>query len=271
VSALDEFLEQLSSYEGTRADRAALIAAAAKKLTGQSTLTVRQLCDYFERAHFARPNQTILMRALTSDRRVSVRQRTVRALADADALLEEKFPGLGATTDSAAALSADVHVSLRQTPLIDEAFVTDLEKMLELYAQLHTLENSMRRLIEKVLSDRLGPTWWDVAASAPMKRKHDDRLQKEKTRKWLPTRASLGPLYSLDWSDLITLMRKYESEFQPLIGEIDFLHRYADLGLIRHVVAHHGIIDEPDEFGRVKLALRDWQRQIGPALHRSAG
>ena len=36
-----------------------------------------------------------------------------------------------------------------------------------------------------------------------------DRLDKEKTRKWLPARASLGPLYSLDWSDLITLIRKY--------------------------------------------------------------
>jgi hypothetical protein len=99
-----------------------------------------------------------------------------------------------------------------------------------------------------------------------MKRKHEDRLDKEKTRKWLPARASLGPLYSLDWSDLITLMRKYEGSFLPLIGDVDFLHRYADLGLIRHVVAHHGFIDEPKEFERVKIALHDWQKQVGPNL-----
>jgi hypothetical protein len=124
----------------------------------------------------------------------------------------------------------------------------------------------MRRLVEKVLNRELGPGWWDKAASGPLKRKHTDRLEKEKTRKWLPARASLGPLYSIDWSDLITLMRKYEAAFLPYIGEIDFLHRFADLGLIRHVVAHHGFIDENEEFERVKLALRDWQKQVAPAV-----
>lgn len=86
------------------------------------------------------------------------------------------------------------------------------------------------------------------------------------SRKWLPARSSLGPLYSVDWSDLISLMRKFEGDFIPYLGEIDFLHRYKDLGLLRHVVAHHGFIDDQAEFDRVKLALRDWQKQVGEAL-----
>jgi hypothetical protein len=126
----------------------------------------------------------------------------------------------------------------------------------------------MRRLIDMVLSAHLGNEWWDTAAAQAHKRKHSDRLEKEQSRKWLPSRSELGPLYSLDWSDLITLMRKYEVQFLPFIGDIDFLHRYADLGLLRHVVAHHGFVDNSHDFERVRLALHDWQTQIGSALAR---
>ena len=265
------FLNELRVYSGTRLDKAVLIIAAAKTFKDESTLTIKIVCDYFEEAHLARPNPSILSRSLTNDRRVSNRQKSLRALAAADRFLEETYPEITAAPEpKPGSLRADVSINLKRTPLIDEGYVEDLEHMLELYATLHTLENSMRRLIEKVLVGTLGSDWWDKAASTPHKKKHEDRLSKERDRKWLPARASLGPLYSLDWSDLISIIRRYEADFLPYIGEIDFMHRFVDLGLIRHVVAHHGFIDEPKDYERVKLALYDWQKQVTAALLQGA-
>lgn len=261
------FLSALQNYGGNRLDKAVLITSAAKQFRDQPTLTLANVSDYFETAHLARPNKSVLYNALKGDRRISVRQGNLRALGAADQFLTETFPEIVTLTEpKAGTLSAEVSINLQQTPLIGGDYVVDLEKMLELYATLHTLENSMRRLIELVLTKKLGAGWWDAAASTPQTKKHADRLEKEKTRKWLPARSGLGPLYSLDWSDLISIIRKYETDFKPHIGEIEFLHRFADLGLIRHVVAHHGFVDDPKDYERVKIALYDWQKQVGQSL-----
>jgi hypothetical protein len=262
-----EFLNaviRIGELEGTRVDKAVMMISAAKLVEGTGPVSIKEVCDWFEAAHLARPNPTLLLRALTDDRRVSVRQRKIRALAKADDYLKESIPELmEKAPDPPGRLSADVKVSLSKTPAIDGHYVAELENMLELYATLHALENSMRRLIERVLTKEIGANWWDKAASSPQKKKHQDRLDKERERKWLPARSSLGPLYSLDWTDLISIIRKFESLFLPFIGEIGFMHRFADLGLVRHVVAHHGFVDDPKDYERVKLAHHDWEKQVG--------
>lgn len=269
MDKFDSVIKILRDNEGSRADKAVIIVSAAKIFKGDPSLSMKQICDYFEQAHLARPNSTVLARALTSDRRVSSRKRTIRALASADKFLEETYPAIVSAPDAKpSSLRADVSVNLKRTPLIDSEYVEDLEKMLELYATLHTLENSMRRLVEKVLTDKFDSDWWEKSSSAPHKKKHLDRMSKESERKWLPARASLGPLYSLDWSDLISIIRKYEDDFIPYIGKIDFMHRFSDLGLVRHVVAHHGFIDEAKDYDRVKLALHDWQKQVAGTLNK---
>lgn len=262
MELLGAFLTELAEFEGSRIDKAVLVLSAHKRLLGEPSMTAGEIAKAFEQAGFAKPNTTVLSNLLRSDRRVSFRAGTARALKAADEFYDEHVGELEIHDNQSAALPDEVRVSLSKTPFVDTSYVDDLEKMLELYAQLHVLENSIRRLIEKVLLGKFGTDWWDKAASSPQKRKHADRLDKEKKRKWLPARSSLGPLYSLDWTDLISLMRKFEADFIPEIGEVDFLHRYQDLGLIRHVVAHHGFIDDETEYQRVKIALSDWQKQI---------
>lgn len=189
----------IGRYEGRRTDKAVLMASAAKKIGGEGSVSISQICDWFEAAQLARPNSTVLLRSLTDDRRVSVRKRVIRALDKADEFLEATYPELLTSgPEQTGKLSSELKISLSSTPGIDDNYVSDLEKMLELFATLHVLENSMRRLIEKVLSKKLGQEWWELAASNPQKKKHEDRIQKEISRKWLPTRSSLGPLYSLD-------------------------------------------------------------------------
>lgn len=263
MDGFGRFIRHLSDYEGSQLDKAVLILSASKQLKNETSLSVAAICDYFEAAHLARPNPTVLSRRLTADRRVSSRKNVLRALSAADIFLEITFPNLLLQdNEKPGSLREDVIIKLSASPLIDSSFVIDLEKMLELYAYLHTLENSMRRLIEAILSNKFGKDWWDSAASAAQKRKNEDRLAKESSRRWLPARASLGPLYPLDWSDLVSIIRKFEVDFKPYIGEVEFMHRFVDMGLIRHVVAHHGFVDDENDYIRVKVALHDWQKQL---------
>jgi hypothetical protein len=134
--------------------------------------------------------------------------------------------------------------------------------MMHAYARLFLLENSMRLFIEKILTEKLGEDWWDKAASSSMKKKHAKRVENEKAKKWAPSRGDVGPLYAIDWTDLITIIRKYPEYFVPQIKEINFLHRYEDAGSYRNVVAHNGIFEDEDSFDIIKIYYRDWVKQL---------
>jgi len=153
-------------------------------------------------------------------------------------------------------------INVRSCPYIKEKDIEDGRKMADVYLSLFCLENSIRRHIEKILFGALGNDWWEVAASSSMKRKEQDRRSNEAQNKWIPSRSSAGALYSLDWSDLVTLMRKYEDLFRGSIPDVNFLHRFSDLGNLRNVIAHNGVIDDPMQFKRIELALHDWAKQL---------
>lgn len=169
-------------------------------------------------------------------------------------LIEERFSG--ALKDHKTRIA-----DITRPSYVKDAVYSDLQEMSVLYAHLFLLENSIRGLIETKLNAALGESWWDIAANSSMKNKHKERIRKENENKWAPTRSELGPLYALDWPDLITIIRKYEDEFSDVIGNISFMHRYEDLGLLRNVVAHNGVISDETQFIRVKLALEDWLKQ----------
>lgn len=245
-----------------------LIAAYMAFTEGSERVKLKDIEKSFEKASLAAPNVTVLAKILSRDQRCSVKNGIVRPLKDAKHYLESSFPELTATMDDTAKLPAALEADLKNTPMIDRTYLGDLRNMISFYASLHVLENSMRRLIEYALRRKFGEDWWDKSSNGPHKRKHEDRLEKERKRQWLPARSGMGPLYSLDWSDLISIMRRFESDFTPFIGEVDFLHRFADLGLLRHVVAHNGFIDDSRQLSRVSLALHDWQKQIGETLKR---
>ena len=265
MSIADLFYQELAARASSTVDRAVLIVAFARAHEGLDKLKTGDVAEGFSRAHLARPNVTRLASMLTRDSRVSMRAGHAHPLRGANSTLTETFPEFSLKTEEQPT-SPVPHELLRAAPFITNDYLASLDKQAELYKAVHVLENSMRHLIQRVLENHHGSGWWEISASSPMKRKHDERLEKEKNRKWLPSRSELGPLYSIDWSDLITLIRKYEPLFLPYIGEIDFMHRYADMGLLRHVIAHNGFVADESEYGRVMLALRDWNRQTTEAI-----
>jgi hypothetical protein len=232
----------------------------AEQHDGKPSVSMQEISGYFVKARLVPPNRTRMEGELRKSKHVirvqgSRFQPSHDGIQQAAVLFPEFF-----VKQKADDLISDF--ALDKCPYIADSDIADAKTMAELYIVLFSLENSIRRHIENVLFTNIGPDWWDKAASASMKRKESERRTNETQNKWIPSRANSGPLYSLDWSDLVTLMRKHEEMFRPSISNVNFLHRFEDLGNLRNVVAHNGVIGEPMQFARVKLAFHDWVRQV---------
>jgi hypothetical protein len=215
----------------------------------------------FERASLPKPNPTRLREAFASSRDVhrgSKKGAYKLSRSAFDRLESEHGHIFAAEPEVEVVVKADV----RSTPFLTPAEVDDAFKMAQLYVVLHCYENSVRRLIERVLSAKLGATWWDAAASSGMRTKYTNRKMAEARNKWLSPRGG-SPLYYVDWGDLVTLIRKYETAFTPQIHDIKFVElRLEELERVRNIVAHHGSLSAEEDFQRVIISFRDWTLQV---------
>jgi hypothetical protein len=248
-----------------KTDQAAAFLWWSEKKEGKPHASIQEICAYFPEARLPKPNSTRLDKDLRQSSRINQMKGRFR--------LSHEGLDWGAELFAVFAMDRlfDVEktaegilsgIDLKKCPYVTDSDLTDAQRMAELYVHLFSLENSVRRHIQKVLSAALGPDWWEQAASASMKRKEQDRQANEALNKWIPSRSNSGPLYALDWPDLVTLMRKHEDLFRPSIADVNFFHRFSDLGNLRNVVAHNGVIEEQMQFRRVELAIHDWIKQV---------
>lgn len=249
----DEFLSL------SRTEQALVIIWEREFQTGSSSVSVAEINQRFVEVGLPKQNQTRLVNLLRSNsgsRKLGVDKFgiTTKKRKEIEKLFSEALTEHHKTPVS----------KLERPPFIKDALYDALPEMAELYGHLFLLENSLRGLIENRLRKLLGDDWWNIASNTGMKKKHEERLKKESDNRWAPARNELGPLYALDWTDLITLVRKYEGEFLDIIGSISFMHRFEDLGALRNVVAHNGVISDEAHFVRIKLAFDDWLRQSKP-------
>ncbi len=257
----DAFVQDMLGSMFDKTGQAACFIWWAEQRDGKQSLSMDEICDYFSTARLAQPNRTRLERDFRRSADVTRnKDRRYGLTRDGIQTRDTRFSNF-IFAQNVGDLISEIHID--QCPYIGDGDIADARKMADLYVTLFCLENSIRRHVEDVLAKALGTTWWDTAASASMKRKEQDRRNNEQQNKWIPSRSTLGPLYALDWSDLVTLMRKYENLFKDTISDINFLHRFSDLGNVRNVIAHNGVIDDPMQFKRIELAFHDWSKQIG--------
>ena len=221
-------------------------------------VSLREIADAFEKLHLPKSNATRLKNHFRKSR--NIRKVEDDSYAPTSVFLEEMK---GLLSDAEVVKEDDLSIdSIQLPPFVGEDRKDDLARMVRVYGQLFLLENSMRGLIEKVLQNHLGDDWWGKASNSSMRRKHKKRVANEDSKKWAPARSDFGPLYALDWSDLITLMRKYPDEFKPFLGESNFLHRFEDAGLLRNVVAHNWVLREQNDFDLIRIYYQDWIKQL---------
>ena len=199
------FVKVLREKKFNKSDQAACFMWWAEHRDNKRSISMDEVCAYFEKARLAQPNRPRLEQELRALRYVT-RDKMGRFQLTHDGIqggaeLFERFLVRTSVDDIISEVVAT------KCPYLGDEDIADGRKMANVYLSLFCLENSVRRHIAQILSQSLGEDWWETAASASMKRKEGDRRSNEVQNRWIPSRASAGPLYSLDWPDLVTLMR----------------------------------------------------------------
>lgn len=153
-------------------------------------------------------------------------------------------------------------VSTSSIPFLDSKDVTNAEEMTEPYVLLYVLENSIRKFINKRLTEEYGADWWDkIGVSARLKSNVSDRRANEGINKWhVPRNAS--EIFYTDLSDLPYFLNKEKDIFGKEIN-LEYWNptiKFA-VTLSRNIVDHHNYLPKK-EIGRLKIILDDWKKEF---------
>jgi hypothetical protein len=188
----------------------------------------------------------------------SIREWLFKGLSVEAALdeLEDNGVAIRAATDPAALQ--------RVMPLEDfsASIRTSAMEALESYLAFHCFENAARELITERLSEAHGSEWWTQCASRPLREKVSSRQQQEDANRWHMKRGA-AEIYYTDFGDLALLIKNNWTDFEDLFPDQNWIvGRFSELEKSRNIVAHNNTL-EKHERDRIKLYLRDWQKQVG--------
>ncbi len=164
-------------------------------------------------------------------------------------------PNISDTLDqeTAARLSVDT---------LDGAFIAPAREMAVVYMAIAAFENSVRRLIENILLEKVGETWWDTSVSANIKRKVEVRQRDEERIRWHTQRGS-SPITYTDLADLGNIIRAAWPHFEAHIPSIEWSASILDVvERSRNVIMHSGYLNRVD-IERIGINIRDWVKQVG--------
>lgn len=144
------------------------------------------------------------------------------------------------------------------TDLFEHEILKRAKKMADFYVLYFSLENSVRKLIKDVLSEKYGNNWWDTKVPKGVKEKVI-KIQKEEQDSAMSIRSEdlldytnfgeLIDIFNLNWQDFADILRSQKSVQDTL----------SPLNRIRNVIAHSCELND-DEILRFKLLIKDWLR-----------
>lgn len=118
------------------------------------------------------------------------------------------------------------------------------------YWKLYSIENTLRVVINSVLSAQIAPNWWLLAAD-PRVINNAVRFRAQYTAK--PRHASPGAhdIYLVFLSDLTQMIRIHSHHFRPVIPEIDqWIANLEGIRLPRNLVGH---MNFPNHYDRERI------------------
>jgi hypothetical protein len=260
MEKLDTFCGRISIESLKKVEQAIAFIWFYSRANSLVEVDINQICEVFDAASLPLPNKSRLRDELKSLRGVrkgkkedafSLTRETLRSFDEkyGDILVRESLT------------VADV-AGIDQTPFLSSDEIDSARRMAELYVITHCYENSARKLIEATLKRELGVDWWNIAANTPMKNKADQLKQKEQRHKWITPRG-ISMLFYVDWGDLVTLIRKYEEHFVPVVGDLKFIEiRMEELERYRNIIAHNGTLESKDDYDQIILSFKQWCKQV---------
>ncbi len=259
---LNQFLNNIETTNFKEVDYAKVFIWFLTDIQGKEDCLISDIVQCFKDTNLSIPNQTRLRVNLRKSKDVTVGHSSKSFRLHRKALFQYRsdYASLLPPTQSTEEVIRE-RLDVSNTPLLTPIETENAYKMGQVYVALYCLENSVRNLIRKVLIEKLGKHWWDKAASEPMKRKLLERKSREAKNKWMTSRGA-DELNYMDWGDLISLIRKFQKEFEPFLGSTKFAElRLEELENLRNTIAHNGILPD-DEITRIELYFKDWCKQV---------
>jgi len=149
-----------------------------------------------------------------------------------------------------------------QDPSLSNNKVNEAKEMAAVYPLLYILENSIREIIDRVMSSKHGKNWWESHAPIKLRKEVKKRMTEDKRNTWFQRRGD-RPIDYTDLNQLKPLMRKIENAVVPdIFPNIEWIiQRIDDVYKSRCVVCHMNPLHK-DNIASVKLIFRQWEKQI---------
>jgi len=246
------------AFQEKKIDTVILIIWYHQKTSNEMAISKTEINNFLKQAHLPEYNRTRLSEHLKIDKRITKGENGNYKLSRSTLeSLDEKFNYLFEDETK-----VNLQISLNKTPFLESIDIENAHKMAEFYLITFCFENSARRFVAKIFSEAYGEDWWNIIKNADFKKKVEERMLREQKSKWICQRGS-SPLFYLDWSDLLKIIRKYENLFTPLIIDLKFIElRFEELERVRNIIAHNGIIADKNDIDRLILYFQDWCKQL---------
>ena len=134
--------------------------------------------------------------------------------------------------------------------------------MAELYPKMYVFENSIRTVINRMMTAKHGPDWWSKRVSTGVKNKVQGRKEKEAKAPWHGTRGTHDIYYS-DFADLKDILVKNWAEFEGMFPNQAWITvKLEELEPARNTLAHHNPVPTKEQT-RFDVYFDDWAKLIG--------
>ncbi len=260
MDRFEKFCVSIDSNTNTKLETAIHFIWYNQQILGNPETSINDINTLFHQAHLPKYNTTYLRKDLTKSSKAIKGSKK-----DSYRLSRKTLEELNVVHSAfltVAPITLEELTDLNNTPFLSTDDIENGRKMAELYLVIHCLENSVRRFIETTLSDT-DINWWNSIKNAELEKKLNDRKTKELKNKWLSPRGTVSPLYYLDWSDLVKVIRKKEEIFIDKIGDLKFVElRLEELERTRNIIAHNGILPNEDDYNMLILYFKNWCKQL---------
>jgi hypothetical protein len=145
--------------------------------------------------------------------------------------------------------------------LLPTSVLNDANRMADLYPKMYILENSIRNVIDRVMTAKHGIDWWTTCVAKPVRDRVQDRKDKEKKAPWHGARGTHDIYYS-DFSHLKSILVKNWVDFEDIFPNQPWITvKLEELEPARNTLAHHNPVPEKEQT-RLDVYFDDWAKLV---------
>lgn len=151
-------------------------------------------------------------------------------------------------------------------PLLSDAKLQEAREMAVVYPILYVLENSMREVIQRVMTSKYGADWWNTALTSgkvkSLKDSSDQRRANEGQMRWHQRRGA-HPIDYVNLDDLATIIDAKQDDFFPaVLGDREWFRQFMrELAPSRNVLCHMNPLDTHN-VKDIRVKVERWRKLI---------